>query len=180
MKFVDVSANPPKEVEVYTLSNIASKLQSALNMLHSNTLAILAKLNDWVDNPEIDTPTPDFVIGDIKYWYPKKIGMWIKTWEAMVSIEQREAVKALEESTLSRSNVIEYLIDLIAYYEKRNSSSASHNRGNSLRDARHRIVKAEGAIELVNRIHEQSRMTAEQTARLEKALESAKNYANVM
>lgn len=178
MKFVDLSQNPPVTVELLELRNVAYKVADKIDESYNST-RVLHLFQNWRDNPAVDTPDPDYTIEGADYWNPQSVDVWKALYDTEIEKEDQRKLEMLSSKALSLNEIVNGLIDYIEVVERKNRSSYSHNRGNSLRDARLRILKAEGAIEIVNRLLGDVPMSSEQKERLGKIFDTAKNHVGV-
>lgn len=175
MKFIDTSKEPIEEIDVLTLRDVAYKL--SVDGTYGQT--VHHRLQNWYDDPEIETPEPDYVVAGQCYWLPSGVEVWQKYYNQEIEKENDRKAKELVTQTLSKSDIVEKLIALAENIENRNGKSYSHNRGNSLRDGRLRVVKLEGAYEFVLQLLSNTPMTPDQNQRFTTVLDAAKSHVKM-
>lgn len=174
MKFVDLSQDPPKEVEVMTLREIAGKISGNYGSYHMNSV-----LTNWKDDPEIDTPRPAFTINDVEYWKPEQCVEWQAVFEREMQREEDRKARRLEAVTLSKMSLVETLLDQATEVERRNSHCYTHNRGNSMQDGRKRVLELLGSIDFVNRVLGDDSMPKDRRAKLNTLVSQAKSHVKM-
>lgn len=145
MKFVDLSQDPPREVEVYTIMDVARKISGS----SYGSYSLRSILENWQAEPEIQTPKPAFILSETEYWKPEQIVDWQQLYDAEVQREEERKAKKLLTVKHSLSELIDKLIDRATEVERRNRNCYSHNRGNSMQDGRRRVLAFEGERDFV-------------------------------
>jgi hypothetical protein len=146
MKFVDLSQDPPQEVKVLTLRECAYQVGRLVGV---GEYQISRQFSTWIDSDVITTPAPDFTISEVDYWKPERLEEWKTLYESEIDkVEQRKS-DALDRRTMSHNQLLDSLIEHAKDTVRRNSNAYSHNRGNSLRDGRHRTVELIGVKDFI-------------------------------
>lgn len=174
MKFVDLSQTPPVEVSVYTLREIASR------MPHVNyPYAVSTELQNWHDDPEIDSPTPAFTISEQDYWKPEQVEEWSQLRDKMCELEEIEKSKELEAVSLTKMQILDVVIARAKEVRSLNSGAYSHNRGNSMQDGRKRVLALQGEIRLLDQLLLPQLMPLEKRKELNQIVSEAKSYVKM-
>ncbi|QGJ90093.1 hypothetical protein HWC80_gp053 [Mycobacterium phage Indlulamithi] len=178
MKFVDLSQNPPAEVTVLTLRDIAFKINGNDASTYSG-YARVSVLQNWHDDPEIETPAPDYTISEVDYWLPERVSEWDMLYSNEIQREEDRKAERLKKEKISKSDLIETLLDQAKDVERRNSRCYNHNRGNSMQDGRKRVLALEGAKDFVESMLGESSMTKEQRTKWNELLSQAKAHVKM-
>lgn len=149
MKFVDLSGENPVEVEVFDVQQLAHKMNVVDNSGSYHRRSIL---QNWVDSPEIATPTPAFTFQETPYWKPEQVTEWEALWEREIGKEEERKAKILAEQKISFSDMLDILIKECERVERRNSHCYSHNRSNTMSDGRKRVMELIGARDFLTEL----------------------------
>lgn len=140
MKVFDLSTN--SEVVLFTLREVGNKIGFVGE----------SKMKDLMNDPEIHTPPPDHTISGIDYWKQESIEPWAAaSLESTNKENERRAIK-LEEGKIAFTELIDLLIAEVKRVKRLNNSAYKHNRGNSLQDARMRLVTLQGGVDFVSSV----------------------------
>jgi hypothetical protein len=173
MKFVDLSANPPAEVTILVLREVAHRVEG------KTYGANVVFFEGLVKNPEINTPAPDYTISNVDYWKPETVDkVWKPLYVKEIQMEQERKVRLLESSTVTKMSLIDELIKAAEYVVKRNSRSGARQRGNTLADGRRRVMELEGQINFVDSLLS-GQMPKEKRIKLNAALAQAKSSVDM-
>lgn len=140
MKVFDLSTN--SEVVLFTLNEIARQCNYAGE----------AVLKDLMNDPEIETPTPDHTINGTDYWKQNSVDLWKIAYDLFLNRENQRRATKLEEGKIAFTELIDILIKEVKRVKRLNHGAFKHNRGNSLQDARMRLVNLGGAVDFVTAV----------------------------
>ncbi|QNJ59270.1 hypothetical protein SEA_MRMIYAGI_56 [Mycobacterium phage MrMiyagi] len=175
MRFVDLSTGEPKEVEVFTLREVSSKMSVSGQHYYSR----IKTLTGWINDPEISTPKPAFTFQEVDYWKPEQVEDWNALWEKQIELEAERQWKRLEEEKISKASLINHLLDEARELERRNSRCYSKNRGNSMSDGRRRAVAFEGVEAFVRMLLGGSSFPVDKEKELNALFRKAKDHVNM-
>ena len=175
MKFVDLSQDPPVEVTVYTIREVAQNMETG-GMYYGSIISVL---QNWHDDPEIASPKPVYTINETDYWKPEQVAAWSALYMTEKENEESRKAKKLETTSLTKASIMESLIELATHVENRNSHAYSHNRGNSMQDARKRTLSLEGSIEFAYKLMGDDTVPKETRSRLNDLVAKAKKHCQM-
>ena len=140
MKVFDLSSN--SEVMLYTLREVGQRVSPSGYMGESF-------MKDLMNNPEIVTPPPDHTINGTEYWKQESIEVWARAYQELVDIENEKRRIKLVEGKIAFTDLVEVLINQVNAVKRLNHRAYKHNRGNSLQDARRRLLVLDGGVDFV-------------------------------
>ena len=170
MKFVDLSANPPKEVTVLTINEIAQKITGS----SYGSYSLASTFREWHDDENIETPSPAYTISEQDYWLPAQVADWQKLHDVEIERNEERKSKKLATEKISLNDIIEKLLERAEYVQRRNQGCYTHNRGNSMQDGRKRVLELLGMKELTDILLGEYSMTKDQQRRWRQFVDSAK------
>lgn len=170
MKFVDLSANPPKEVTVLTIREIATQITGS----NYGSYSLAATFQNWHDDEKVATPKPAYTISETEYWLPAQVAEWQKLHDEEIEKEEDRKAKKLAEQKISFNDIIEKLLERAEYVAQRNLGCYTHNRGNSMQDGRKRVLELLGMKEFTDILLGEHSMTKEQRTKWRQSVDSAK------
>lgn len=175
MKFVDLSANPPKEVTVLTIREIAQKVNPGYG-----SYALTSTFREWIENESIETPSPAYTINEEEYWKPEQVADWQSIYALEIEREEGRKAERLAAQTIPLNIIVERLLEKAEQVAKRNSTCYTHNRGNSMQDGRRRVLELSGAIDFVNfALLGNEVMTKDQREKLNSFVAEAKSHVKM-
>ena len=106
---------------------------------------------EWVEDENVPTPAPIIKVNGEWHWEPTESNA--KAFTELVAVnewlEAEQRQRALDSVVLQCSTIVDTLIELATFAEKRNARCYNRNRGNSMQDGRRRAIELSGMIDFM-------------------------------
>lgn len=152
----DSNTNGPKEIQLYSLYEIARKINSNSH-----------QLQQWIDDAETVTPPASFRTGSQFYWTEDSI----PAWKALVDNE----IQRLLNMKWTKEQLVDLLIERTKEIERLSARAYHRGRGQySMSGARMKVVELQGVIDFVRNLGQSGLGTDEQRSEIFRLLGVAK------
>lgn len=134
---------------VFDLNGVAGQIYRLGNGLFSSRYEIERELRIMLNDKEIETPTPAFQLNETSVWDAAGVADWLKLYKERKAGEEKRHAEKLVQQNISLNDLLDKVISNAKSAASRNGRAYSHNRGNSLKDARIRVMELDGQWTLI-------------------------------